>query len=146
MNAVSKQFNLIKCIGYLLCWRSWSVVLFLQAKVGVLKNSARSILSNLRSENLNSRARLLAHVAQVVAVKNFPRVAVGLVCLVWLAPYADVFYTRLDFYVRVPASEWYYESYHWLFLCLGPYLKGIFGPANSSPGVQGPDDLGRIPG
>lgn len=43
-----------------------------------------------------------------------------------LAPYADIFYTELDFNDRVPAEVWYYESYHWLFLCLGPYLKSIF--------------------
>lgn len=58
--------------------------------------------------------------------KAFPRVFLGLVCLVVLAPYADVFYTTLDFNDRVSPKVWYYESYHWLFLCLGPYLKGIF--------------------
>lgn len=59
-------------------------------------------------------------------VKTFPRLVVGFVCFAVLAPYADVFYTRLDFNARVSADVWYYESYHWLFLCIGPYLKSVF--------------------
>lgn len=58
-------------------------------------------------------------------VKAAPRLCMGLVLVIWVAPQADVFYTRFDFYDRVPAEVWYYESFHWLFLCLGPYMKSI---------------------
>ena len=59
-------------------------------------------------------------------VKAAPRLAVGLVLVIWVAPQADVFYTRFDFNDRVPDTVWYYESTHWLFLCLGPYMKSVF--------------------
>jgi hypothetical protein len=57
--------------------------------------------------------------------KAFPRFLVGLVILVLVAPFADTFYTMLDPNDRVSPEVWYYESYNWLFLCLGPYLKSV---------------------
>lgn len=58
-------------------------------------------------------------------VKAAPRLAVGLVLVIWVAPQADVFYTRFDINDRVSPDVWYYESFNWLFLCLGPYMRSI---------------------
>jgi hypothetical protein len=79
---------------------------------------------------LKTMANALAVRAGVVGnaksiAKAFPRLIVGLVILVWVAPFADTFYTMLDPNDRVSKDVWYYESYNWLFLCLGPYLKGV---------------------
>lgn len=97
------------------------------------KSSVRRMFSSLSSTRNNKNSKSLVLVDRAAAVLNvaaiakaFPRVIVGLFLLVVAAPYADIFYTRLDFNDRVPAEVWYYESYHWLFLCLGPYLKSIF--------------------
>jgi hypothetical protein len=70
-------------------------------------------------------ARVAAVANSKAVVKAFPRFVVGLVTLVVVAPYADTFYTMLDPNDRVSPEVWYYESYNWLFLCLGPYLKSV---------------------
>lgn len=97
------------------------------------KSSESRILNASNSENSNSFSRIsraLADRAGVVKnshaiAKAFPRMVIGLFILIVAAPYADVFYTKLDFNARVSPEVWYYESYHWLFLCLGPYIKGM---------------------
>lgn len=121
------------CIGcYLYLWQSWLAGFQLLKRVETMKASGRKIWNSLRESKLNPVHAVRVGVALLTSLHNskavakaFPRFVVGLVCLIWMAPYADIFYTRLDFNDRVSADVWYYESYHWLFLCLGPYLKSI---------------------
>jgi len=90
---------------------------------------------SLSSKSSSIKTRMMtALAARVDAVRNskkiaraFPRFIVGVTIIIWVAPYADLFYTRFDINDRVPPTEWYYESYNWLFLCLGPYMKSIAG-------------------
>jgi hypothetical protein len=97
------------------------------------KNKEEKTLKSSSEKKPNRIQRMIRALAvQVGAVSNskvitkaFPRFVTGLVLLVWVAPYADTFYTRLDFNARVSPDIWYYESYHWLFMCLGPYLKSL---------------------
>jgi hypothetical protein len=75
---------------------------------------------------------LLVHAdLAVVALKVFvstrvvnARLLVGLALVGIITPISDVLYTFLP-QGRVPESEWYYESYYWLFLCIGPYIAFI---------------------
>lgn len=103
-----------------------------------IENKMNKIVSETSNDSKMKRGlkkiflMMIAHVGRAVVVKNtksiikaFPRFIIGLILLVWVAPYADTFYTRLDFNDRVSPDVWYYESYHWLFLCLGPYLKNV---------------------
>lgn len=124
--------------GFLQSWRYWPPVRLFKERAGRTKISVSKTLSNLSSGSFSNlmtqltrlRLRVLAALAGAVnssaIAKSFPRVFVGLVLLTIVAPYADIFYTRLDFNDRVSPDVWYYESYHWLFLCLGPYLKAVF--------------------
>jgi hypothetical protein len=82
------------------------------------------------SKNLNyALTILLAHADRVGAVlKVFistrrvnARLFVGMALVGIITPLADICYTWLPA-GRVPESEWYYESWYWLFLCLGPYI------------------------
>ena len=134
---ISNQQSLRKCFGnFLSQLPSWVQDYWSLRKVQKQRNSEHATLNNSNSESKSKPhlwTMVTALAAQVGAVSNakdiakaFPRVITGLVLLVIVAPYADVFYTRLDFNARVSPEVWYYESYHWLFLCLGPYLKSIF--------------------
>lgn len=124
-----------KCFGESSSFfQSWRQDLSLLRRVTKTRNSRNATLNSSNSEKSSKwMIRLRALADRVAAVRNskdiakaFPRVIIGLVLLTIVAPYADVFYTRLDFNDRVSADVWYYESYHWLFLCLGPYLKAVF--------------------
>jgi hypothetical protein len=96
------------------------------------KNSEKKTKKSSNSKSLLKKmTRALAD--RVAAVRNskeitkaFPRFITGLVLLVLIAPSSDMFYTYLDPNDKVPASVWYYQSFNWLFLCLGPYLKNFF--------------------
>lgn len=122
--------------GLLQLLQSWLRDLQFNKRAEKKKSSESTTSNNLNrgsfdfSRNRISPSRVRVALAGVVnlqsVAKTFPRIVVGLVCLMVLAPYADIFYTRLDFNDRVSADVWYYESYHWLFLCLGPYLKSLF--------------------
>jgi hypothetical protein len=50
------------------------------------------------------------------------RVLIGLGLVLYVAPFAETVYTHFDFNARVPEAEWYYESWFFLFLSLGPYI------------------------
>ena len=127
--------HLAKCIGdYLSSWQSSPLATLFTQIDKKLRNSAKPISSDSKSKKLLRQIlrMILALVDRAGAVQNskkiakaFPRVIIGLGLLVWVAPYADTFYTRLDPNDKVSAEVWYYQSYNWLFLCLGPYLKGI---------------------
>lgn len=90
------------------------------------KSVMTSVLAGLEDVVTECRTRVQAIRNSKEVARAFPRVFIGFFLLVIVAPYADVFYTRLDFNARVSPDVWYYESYHWLFLCLGPYLKTVF--------------------
>ena len=104
---------------------------FTQERVKNKDNKEKQTSKSLRLQNqLTTMAgALVARVAVVInskeVAKAFPRFLVGLVILVLVAPFAATFYTMLDPNDRVSPEVWYYESYNWLFLCLGPYLKGV---------------------
>lgn len=96
-----------------------------------ISGDTRNSLRNVHAALVDVVSRLQHYLRNLslnggTIAKTFPRILVGFICLMVLAPYADVFYTRLDFNDRVSPEVWYYESYHWLFLCLGPYLKSVF--------------------
>lgn len=121
------------CIGdYLSSWASSSPGIYFKEIEKKLRKKENKISKDSKSRKslIQWMTTVPADLADVVKnsksiTKAFPRVVVGLVLLVLVAPYADIFYTRLDFNDRVSADVWYYESYHWLFLCLGPYLKNV---------------------
>lgn len=75
---------------------------------------------------------LLVHAGLAGAVINvravvlaFARFSLGLLFILVLAPCADFFYTRFDINDRVSPDVWYYESWNWFWLTLGPYMAGI---------------------
>jgi hypothetical protein len=97
------------------------------------KESAEKMSSDSRGrrmlKTLILKTTALADQAAAVnskqVIKAFPRFAVGLMLIIWVGPYADFFYTKFDVNARVSAKIWYYESWNWFFLTLGPYLKSI---------------------
>lgn len=108
----------------------------MQMKLESWRSSAKltSNASNGKSQQLlrTILQRILVLVDRAAAVKQsrkiakaFPRFFIGLVLIIWAAPYADFFYTKFDVNDRVPMDVWYYESWNWFFLTLGPYLKSI---------------------
>lgn len=113
-------------LGYCLSAALVLLPLDVQARMNV-----KQIWNALKSsKNLNYASMiLLALAARAVAVlKVFistrrvnARLFVGMALVGIITPLADVFYTWLPA-GRVPESEWYYESWYWLFLCLGPYI------------------------
>lgn len=104
----------------------------IHARENKMKNNDWKILKSLKLRKLSILLHALAVRVGVVSnsgevSKAFPRIVFGLFLLVWVAPYSDVFYTNFDVNDKIaPAEVWYYESINWLFLCLGPYLKGVF--------------------
>lgn len=127
--------NPLACIGeQLQSWQFSSPGIYLKEieKKMRKKESEISNNSSLKKKAMQMLLRL-APVAPADVAKNskaivraFPRFIVGLVLLAWVAPQADVFYTRFDFHDRVSPDVWYYESWNWFFLCLGPYIKSFF--------------------
>lgn len=123
------------CSGKQLLYSLFSQVgLWLNSRVEIMRSSASETSSDSKiTRKLKAIARLLlAHVDLGAVVntrtiaKRFPRFAVGLCLLVWVAPAADVLYTKFDINDRVSADVWYYESWNWFFLSTGPYLKSFF--------------------
>jgi hypothetical protein len=136
LNFYKPKHNTLACIGkQLSSWLfSQSDTYLKEIEKRTSKNVSKILTTSNSANSLKRKMKTLvtAPVDLVGAVKNskaivkaFPRVVLGLVLLVLVAPHADTLYTRLDFNDRVSADVWYYESYHWLFLCLGPYLKNI---------------------
>lgn len=122
----------LACFGELSLLRRFSLLQFFsQERTKNKINKENQISKSSRTVNqLTTMAGALVGPAGVVlnsreVAKAFPRFLVGLVILVLVAPFADTFYTMLDPNDRVSPEVWYYESYNWLFLCLGPYLKSV---------------------
>jgi len=63
--------------------------------------------------------------ADAVVRQSNVRVFVGLGLVLVVAPCAEVFYQLFDYNDRVSANEWYYESWFWLLMCVGPYLDKV---------------------
>jgi hypothetical protein len=135
--SISNQQPLTKCGKYFLQFllsllpepsRSDAQVMIQQTSGNDLKNLKR------KSFNLMATLLRLAHVDRAAAaLKNListrevnARLLVGLALVGIITPLADIFYTWLPA-GRVPESEWYYESWYWLFLCLGPYIQVFTG-------------------
>ncbi len=102
----------------------------LLATINNRKKTCKSLKNEKPSRLQKSLSVLVDRVAAVqnskLIAKELPRFITELFLLVWVAPFADSFYTNLDVNDRVPADVWYYESWNWYFLCIGPYLKNIF--------------------
>lgn len=125
------------------CGRFYWLPFFLRVQsllqfVAQVKMNVKEIWTSLRSVK-NFRLNLMLHHALVDLAgavldkvwifistgKVNGRLLVGLILVGIFTPIADVFYTFLP-EGRVPESEWYYESWYWLFLCLGPYISVLF--------------------
>jgi hypothetical protein len=93
-----------------------------QKRILTPKNSGQKIFKSLKL-----RTRLSALTGQVAAIglKTNARIIIGVGLVLWLAPVADTFYTYMDKSDMVPKDVWYYRSYFYLFLCLGPYIKTV---------------------
>jgi hypothetical protein len=135
------QTTPLQCVNYLSqSWRyfwsalSDSLVTSISGIVDTLKNSAKPTENDSKPVKLlrQTLTIVLAHVGLAGAVTNaksiiiaFARFCLGLVFIIVLAPCADFFYTRFDINDRVSADVWYYESWYWLWLTLGPYMAGV---------------------
>jgi hypothetical protein len=121
------------------CGRSYSQLLSLEVWWHVLSDALQMIQQKIGQSLRNVKNRkfftmILARVAQVDAALKVivstrtvnARLLAGLVLVGIITPIADIFYTFLP-EGRVPQAEWYYESYYWLFLCLGPYIQILTG-------------------
>lgn len=50
------------------------------------------------------------------------RKLIGLGLVLIVAPLAEILYTFFEYNDRVPMEVWYYESWFWFFMTLGPYF------------------------
>lgn len=121
---------LVKCIGKSSLSSRYSYRV--TRSLATLRRTKRNVSKTLNnSKTLKPLSSVHAYLVGVVTnskaiTTSFPRFIIGLIFVVVLSPIADTFYTRFDFNARLSPDVWYYESWHWFFLSIGPYIKGIF--------------------
>jgi hypothetical protein len=137
------QFNHLKqCVNFYsqsLRWHwsrlSSSVASLMSGTLESLRQAAKPRENDSKLIKLQRAilSRLLVHAGLAGAVTNvkavvlaFARFSFGLLIILVLVPVVDFFYTRFDINDKVATPDvWYYESWYWLWLTLGPYMAGI---------------------